>query len=54
MYMLELVYRQIFKNRLKNWAKHQQNQKWSESLYSAKNIDFFQKVKDLFQWYVLK
>ena len=25
--------------------EHKQNQKWSGNVYSAKNIDFFQKVK---------
>lgn len=28
MYMLELVYSQIFKNRLEKWVKHKQNYKF--------------------------
>ena len=46
--MLKLVYSQIFKNRLKKCVKEKQNQKSSESLYSVKNIDIFQKVNNLF------
>ena len=38
----------------KKWIQYKQNQKWSKSLQSAKNIDFFQKVKDVIQWCVMQ